>query len=115
MEGSISQASASWGSDQRDRVGLSRGFRGLDGALRDPHPDQRTGWLKVSVWWRWDSSTLGRWHGWGCGVRTVARCRKGLAGMRGTRGLQGCLQLRDEAGVGSRVDVCSHIMRLSAS
>ena len=49
------------------------------------------------------------------GVRRVGRCRKGLLGTRGTRGLQGCLQLHDEAGVGSRVDVCSHIMRLSAS
>lgn len=36
-EGSVSQASASRGSDQWDRVGLSRGFWGLDGALRGSH------------------------------------------------------------------------------
>ena len=66
-EGSVSQASASRGSDQWDRVGLSRGFWGLDGALRGSHLDQRSGWFKVSVWWRRDSSTLGRRPGWGWG------------------------------------------------
>lgn len=48
-EGSVSQASASRGSDQWDKVGLSCGFWGLDGALRGSHPDQRSGWFKASV------------------------------------------------------------------
>ena len=62
-EDSVSQASASRGSNQRDMAGLSCGFGGLDGALRGSHPDQRSGWFKASVWWRWDSFTPGRGPG----------------------------------------------------
>lgn len=50
-EGSVSQASASRGSNQLDMIGLSCGFWGLVGALRGSYPDQRSSWFKVSVWW----------------------------------------------------------------
>ena len=39
------------------------GFWGLDRALRGSHLDQRSGWFKASVWWRWDSFTPGRGSG----------------------------------------------------
>ena len=90
-------------------LGPGRGSKGL------------SPWIRYQVGSRSPCGGDGTHPPWGDGlvgdrgVRRVGRCRKGLLGTRGTRGLQGCLQLHDEAGVGSRVDVCSHIMRLSAS
>lgn len=85
-----------WGSkDERSEIRFVLGLHLVDSGLI--HPGESSGW------------------GWGGGVRNVSMCRKGLLGTRGSRGLQGCLQLHDEAGEGSSVDVCSYIMRLSAS
>lgn len=85
-EGSVSQASANRGSNQLDMVGLSCGFWGLDGALRDSHPNQRSGWFKVSKWWRqdsstprrWNSSTPGRWPGWAWEGKKGCQVEKGV-------------------------------------